>query len=91
MSEKPRWEKWKGEKRVDYLKRLKEWEKPEKPAIGEAIEVSEDFFKIPIKPACMICHYWVFHAVRNGIGECFRHPKKIITSKTHWCGEFKAK
>ena len=78
---KPKWEKWKGEKKADYLKRLAEWE-------GDEQEAQEGVYQHVTKRACAKCALWVPN-LNDNRGQCSLNPAWLITAASHYCGSWR--
>ena len=81
MSDKPKWERWRGEKKSEYEQRLQDWMDDQ-----EATKMTHQTQVARVSVCCSRCRYWLQFGNANQ-GECFRFPTKIITTPTHWCGE----
>ena len=80
---KPKWEKWKGEKKADYEKRLAEWE-------GDEQEAQESVYQHVTKRACAKCALWVPYANSSlKEGQCSLGPKWLVTNPEHYCGSWR--
>lgn len=86
MSDKPKWMKLKGEKKVEFLAKLMEWELEQDgivsfPKTGKSTKIDKSRM-------CERCEWWVAFEDKKGQGECYRFPEGLTTFGTHWCAEF---
>ena len=95
---KPKWEKWKGEKKADYEKRLAEWQRNltampktewlDKITEADEQEAQEAVYQHVTKRACAKCALWVPNTTDNR-GQCSLYPTWLITTASHYCGSWR--